>query len=230
MEMEIEIRRKHIKNIYLRILPPDGRVQVTTPFNMKEDAIWELVASKAEWIARQQARLLEDQSRWQQEETLSDKEPVWVWGEQIPLQIEEWKGRPEVRIGENRLIMKIHPDSTVEERKKVLEQWYREQLADRIPEVLERCEKRVGRQAAQWRLRNMKTRWGSCNIREARICLNTKLAKKPPQCLEYVITHELVHLYEGSHNARFWELMTRFYPQWKSARKRLNQRDFPMDV
>ena len=91
-----------------------------------------------------------------------------------------------------------------------------------LPDVVERMEARIGVHAARWSIRMMKTRWGSCNVRTHHININLALAKKPPECLEYVVVHELTHILEPSHNAVFWGYMTQFYPNWKRVRKYLN--------
>lgn len=71
-------------------------------------------------------------------------------------------------------------------------------------------------------IRQMKTRWGSCNVRTHHININLALLQKPPECLEYVVVHEMMHILEASHNAVFWGYMTQFYPEWKRVRKYLN--------
>ena len=120
--------------------------------------------------------------------------------------------------------MEVMPHTSVEDRKKLLTEWYRQQMQQAVPEVLARCEARMGLHANEWRIRDMKTRWGTCNIRERRIWLSLHLAKYPPQCLEGVITHELVHLLERGHNKRFYHFMDLFYPDWRTVKKMLAER------
>lgn len=122
------------------------------------------------------------------------------------------------------LYMEVMPHTSVEDRKKLLTEWYRRQMQQAVPEVLARCEARMGLHANEWRIRDMKTRWGTCNIRERRIWLSLHLAKYPPQCLEGVITHELVHLLERGHNKRFYHFMDLFYPDWRTVKKMLAER------
>ena len=80
----------------------------------------------------------------------------------------------------------------------------------------------VGKSAAEWRIKNMKTKWGTCNIRARRIWLNLQLAKYPVSCLEYIIIHELTHLWERYHNAHFKSLMDKFCPDWRERKKTVN--------
>lgn len=128
-----------------------------------------------------------------------------------------------VRCGDT-LYMEVIHYASLEDRKKLLTEWYRQQMQQAVPEVLARCEARMGLHANEWRIRDMKTRWGTCNIRERRIWLSLHLAKYPPQCLEGVITHELVHLLERGHNKRFYHFMDLFYPDWRTVKKMLAER------
>ena len=75
---------------------------------------------------------------------------------------------------------------------------------------------------ASFHIRSMKTRWGSCTPKTRKVRLNLELAKRPPECLEYIVVHELVHLIESSHNSRFKALMDQFYPDWRLCRKELH--------
>ncbi len=104
--------------------------------------------------------------------------------------------------------------------------WYRRQLQDQIPPLLENWQRVIGVQVDSWQIKQMKTRWGTCNIEARRIWLNLELAKKPDHCLEYVIVHELVHLLERHHNARFIGIVSKFMPHWRSYRDELNR--FPL--
>lgn len=115
------------------------------------------------------------------------------------------------------------PDSKVEKRKEIVEAWYRDQIRDAVLPLLAKWELVIGVAVNRFFVRQMKTKWGNCNPRAESIRLNTELAKKPRECLEYVMVHELTHLLEASHNARFITLMDGFIPQWRSYRDQLNQ-------
>lgn len=71
-------------------------------------------------------------------------------------------------------------------------------------------------------VRQMKTRWGSCNVHTHHININLALLDKPRECLEYVVAHEMTHILEPGHNRVFWDYMTKFYPNWRSVRSYLN--------
>lgn len=123
----------------------------------------------------------------------------------------------------DRLVLRVRPESTPEQRERVLNDWYRDQLKEKLPAVVRRCEKIVGVQAFEWKVKNMRTKWGTCNIDKKRIWLNLQLAKKTPECLAYVVTHELVHLLERNHNEQFQKYMDSFFPDWRVVKSALNQ-------
>ena len=119
--------------------------------------------------------------------------------------------------------MQVRPESTPEQREHVLNDWYREQLKSKLPEVVQKCEQVVGVHAYEWKVKNMRTKWGTCNIDRKRIWINLQLAKKTPECLAYVVTHELVHLLERNHNEQFQKYMDTFFPEWRVVKETLNQ-------
>lgn len=213
----IEVEKKRIKNMYLRILPPDGRLHISAPLRMSEEEIRRFVLSKQEWIMRQQAKISRLPAR-QEPEYISGEE-IFVWGKLYQLEIREVLRYSRVEAAEDKVILYAQPGSTKEQRERLLNQWYRKRLEAEIPRLMEQWERIIRVKASGWIIRNMKSRWGSCNIRTGKICLNLQLAKKPYDCLEYVVVHELVHLLEGSHNAVFKGYMDRFLPQWRRLKK-----------
>jgi len=124
----------------------------------------------------------------------------------------------------------VRPGSGSEARARVMQSWYRQQLKTLIPPLLQRWEKRLNIQASDWAIKKMKTKWGTCNADARRIWLNLELAKKPVQCLEYILVHELVHLLERHHNERFISIMNRHLPQWRSHRQLLNSEPLAHDT
>jgi hypothetical protein len=117
----------------------------------------------------------------------------------------------------------VRPDTGHDKRQVLVEEWYREQLKKAVPPLLARWEPVLGVKAERWFVQRMKTRWGSCNHEARTIRLNSELAKKPAECLEYIVVHELVHLIEPTHNAHFVALMDRFMPNWQHHRQVLNR-------
>jgi predicted metal-dependent hydrolase len=112
--------------------------------------------------------------------------------------------------------------TTGESRKRVVTEWYRTQLKETIPPLLAKWEQKTGIRVKEWRIKRMKTKWGSCNTSAGRIWLNLELAKKPIRCLEYIIVHEITHLLEPSHNENFVSRMDSFMPNWRNCRDELN--------
>ena len=131
--------------------------------------------------------------------------------------------RNRVSLTDGRLILQVRPESTTEQRERVLNDWYRNQLKNKLPEVIQKCEQVVGVHVSEWKVKNMRTKWGTCNIDQKRIWINLQLAKKTPECLVYVVTHELVHLLERNHNEQFQKYMDIFLPEWRIVKEKLNQ-------
>jgi predicted metal-dependent hydrolase len=152
-----------------------------------------------------------------------ERESHFVWGKRYLLTVTESDEPPAVELKHSRMFLRVRPGTTEEKRQAIVEAWYRDQLRLRVPPLLERWQPRLGVQLERWFVQRMKTKWGSCNHRARTIRLNTELAKKPPECLEYIVVHELVHLLEPTHNARFIALMDRFMPRWQIHRQVLNQ-------
>ncbi|AMV33299.1 SprT-like family protein [Pirellula sp. SH-Sr6A] len=129
---------------------------------------------------------------------------------------------PSVTVRVNKITLSVRPGSDRDERQDILERWYREQIRSEVPKLIEQWETLLGVKVDRFFVQRMKTRWGSCNPATASIRLNTNLAKKPIQCLEYIVVHEMMHLLEPTRNARFVALMDRFMPQWQERRQLLN--------
>lgn len=219
--VSIAVTKKNIKNMYIRVLPPDGIVLITAPQTASDDAIRMFAVSRISWIKKQKQNF-ENQARQTKRQYVTG-ECYYVWGQRYRLDVQYSNIRNAVFIAGGRLILQVRPESTPEQRERVLNDWYREQLKHKLPEVIQKCEQIVGVQASEWKIKNMRTKWGSCNIDKKRIWLNLQLAKKTSECLDYVVTHELVHLLERSHNDRFQKYMDTFYPDWRVVKETLNQ-------
>jgi predicted metal-dependent hydrolase len=220
--MNVLVVRKPIKNIHLSVLPPDGALRVTSPLEVKEDSIRLLVATKVPWIHKQKAKF-QTQERQSAREYVSG-ETHHVFGRPYRLEVVYADHPPVIEVkGKNRMFLRMRPGATLDRRKRVVSQWYRDQLRIVSVELLEKWEKQIGVVPESWGIKKMKTRWGTCNPKARRIWFNLELAKKPPACIEYVVVHELLHLIEKKHNARFVELMTKHQPKWRSIKEELNR-------
>jgi predicted metal-dependent hydrolase len=220
--ISVEIVRKDIKNLHLGVYPPEGRVRVAAPLLVNDEAVRLAVIGKLAWIKRQQAKFAA-QSRQSARQMVSG-ESHYFQGQRYRLRVIESSGRQQVCLrGKATLELCVRPGSTVEQREAVLRQWYRDQLRLQAAGLLEQWQAVLGVEAGAWGIRRMKTQWGSCNTESRRLWLNLELAKKPPPCVEYIVVHELMHLRERHHNARFVSLMTQYLPNWELTRALLNQ-------
>lgn len=219
--LDVEVVHKAIKNLHLGVYPPHGRVRVAAPLALSDDAVRLAVIGKLGWIRRQRAKF-EEQPRQSQREMVAG-ESHYFMGQRYRLRIIEHDGVGKVVI-RNRAQIDLHvrSDATVEQREAILLRWHREQLKSLVPVLLDKWQPRIGVRVAQWGIKKMKTKWGSCNIDASRIWLNLELAKKPEQCLEFIIVHELMHLLERHHNDRFMALMDTHLPQWQLYRAMLS--------
>ncbi len=219
----MEIVRRDIRNLHVGVYPPSGRVRVAAPLRLDENAVRLAVVSRLGWIRRKQARFLH-QARQSQREFITG-ESHYVEGRRYRLDVTEHDGPPRVRLlDDTTLALTVRPAADRDKREAVLYRWYRQRLRSRWPALLAKWEPRIGTRGTEVRIKKMKTRWGTCNKDARRIWLNLELAKKPASCLEYVMVHELVHLIERHHTARFRQLMDGLMPHWRVYRDELNRR------
>ncbi len=219
--IQVQIVRKDIKNLHLGVYPPNGRVRAAVPLHVTDENVRLAVINKLGWIKKQQAHF-RAQPRQSQREMVTG-ESHYVWGKRYLLDVIERTGKHEIAIKSNkRLTLFVSPNTTRANRELVLNEWYRNALKERIPDLIAKWEPIVGVQVGEWGVRKMKTMWGSCMVEDGRIWLNLELAKKPPECLEYILVHEMVHLLERHHNDQFRICMDRFMLHWRWHRDVLN--------
>jgi len=216
----IELIRKRIKHIHISVYPPDGRVRVAAPQRIDDEAIRLAVVQRLPWIRKHQERLRN--APRQPERQMLSGESHFVWGERYRLDVSR-TGRPSVELKGGILWLTAPEGTDVESRYRILDRWYGEQIEAVLSPLLEKWQPVIGERVESVTIRRMKTRWGSCTPTKRSIRLNLELATRTPRCLEYVLVHELVHLLERSHNARFYALMDRFLPTWRAIRDELNQ-------
>lgn len=220
--LEIEVRRKAIKNLHVGVYPPDGKVRVAAPLRLDAEAIRLAVISRLPWIRRQKASL-------QAQERHSEREMVtgechYVDGIPHRLDLVERDAPARVRLsGSRTLELQVRPGTDRDKRDAILREWYRQRLRQQLRNLVPAWQKRTGVSVKEVGIKKMKTLWGSCNPEAGRIWLNLELAKKPPSCVEFILVHEMTHMLERNHTARFEGLMDSYLPNWRSARDRLNQ-------
>lgn len=218
--IRVEVVRKDIKNLHLGVYPPQGRVRVAAPLVVSDEAVRLAVIDKLGWIKRQKAKFAQQPRQSRRE--MVNGESHYFLGRRYRLRLHEHQGPARVALrGIATLDLFVRLGASTEQREAVLLQWQREQLKTLIPPLLEKWQPILGVQANAWGIKKMKTKWGSCNPTARRIWLNLELAKKPVQCLEYIVVHELMHLLERHHNERFITLMDAHLPPWRQYREML---------
>lgn len=223
--IDIEIIKKNIKNMHLSVLPPDGRVRISAPIGISNEAIQLFAISKIGWI-RNQIEKFQNQLRQSEREYVSG-ESHYLWGKRYRMEVRYTRGNSKVELQGNKMIFTVHPESTANQRQNTLNEWYRRQLKVKLLPLFDKWKKIVGVHANEIKVKNMLTKWGTCSTEAKRIWINLQLAKKPIECLEYVVVHELVHLLEKSHNKQFVSYMDAFLPDWRARKEILNS--FIMD-
>lgn len=218
--VSIEVVRKKIKNMHLYVLPPDGNVRISAPVKVSSETIRLFALTNIGWI-KSKITAFESQPRQTVWEYISG-ESHYLWGKPCRLKVIEYARTHNVSIQSELLVMKTRGKTETAERKAILNEWYRKELKGKIPCLISLWQRRIGVTVDSWQVKNMRTKWGSCNVRARRIWLNLQLAKKPVECLEYIIVHELCHLIYRNHSQDFTALLTKHLPNWRDVQKLLN--------
>ena len=218
--IDIDVIYKDIKNLHIGVYPPMGRVRVAAPRRLDEDQVRLAVIQRLPWIKRQRAQLRSTDR--QSEREMVTGESHYVWGARRRLKVVERPGRAHVEVDGDRLILYVSSGRNAEQRRTVLDTWYRTQLREAIPGLISAWGSRLDTRVPDWIIRRMRTKWGTCNRETRRLTFNVELAKKHPDCLEYIVVHEMMHYFERNHNERFIKLMDEAMPDWRTRRDRLN--------
>lgn len=217
----LDVVRKDIKNIHLSVYPPTGRVRLAAPARMKIDTIRLFAIAKLGWIKQQQKKLREQERESPREYV--DRESHYVWGRRVLLKLVEVDAPASVQLRHTKLQVTVRPGTDEAGREAIVSNWYRQILKAEVPGLIATWAPRVGVEVNGFFVQKMKTKWGSCNPIARTLRLNTELAKKPKDLLEYVVVHEMLHLVEPTHGERFMALMDAHYPKWREARVELNE-------
>ena len=220
-DVAVDVMLKNIKNIHLSVYPPTGRVRISAPLNMNLDTIRIYAISKLPWIRKNQVKMLK-QARETPREYL-ERESHYVWGKRYLLRLLETDTPTSITLKHRELVLQVRPETSLAQKQMLLDAWYREQIKEAAPPLIQKWEKLMSVTVNNFYVQKMKTKWGSCNVESNNIRLNSELAKKHIEYLEYVIVHELAHLIEPTHNSRFLGLMEQFMPKWRAYRDQLNQ-------
>lgn len=218
-DLSIELSQKKVKTLRLTVHPPQGKVKLSAPLRMPMKAILSFIQTKKEWIQQHQKKI-QDKNPHSVPQYL-DQENHYLWGKSYLLKVTEHSKKSTVEIQEDSLHLKIRLNADHAKREAAMDAFYRQQLHHAAPLLIERWERIMNLKVSGFSTQKMKSRWGVCTPKKKQIKLNTELAKKPIECLEYVIVHELVHLLEPSHNHRFKMLMDKFLPAWRLQKQKL---------
>jgi predicted metal-dependent hydrolase len=218
----IDVVKKEIKNLHLAVYPPSGRVRIATPLNVTDEAVRLFAISKMAWIKKNQAKFKSQQR--QPERRYITGESHYFRGQRYLMNIVNHSGNPKVVIRTKKYIdLYVKDGYSQEQRENVMTNWYRKNLKEQIPALIEKWQKIIGVDGVQWEVKKMKTKWGTCNRDAKRIWLNLELVKKPEHCLDYIIVHEMVHFLERNHTEKFVAYMDKFMPQWRTHKQELNR-------
>ncbi len=215
----IEIVKKKIKHLHLSVLPPDGKVRASAPLDFSDESIVLFLRAKISWIRKQQT-IFEQQPR-QSERKYVSGETMYVWGRQYFLQVKYDRKNSLTLVGNN-AILTVREESTIKQRERLVNEWYRERLKIEVAKYLPKWEKITDITCSGWQSKYMTTHWGTCNVVTGKIWLNLQLAKKPIPCLEYVILHELAHLKVRNHGTEFTAILDQYMPYWRERKRELN--------
>lgn len=218
--IDIDVVYKNIKNLHIGVYPPLGRVRVAAPERFDDDQVRLAVIQRLSWIRRQRDKLRSAER--QSEREMVTGESHYVWGIRRRLKVVERPGRAHLEIDGDRLVLYVPADTPTEKRRDYLDKWYREQLRQAIPALVDKWEQALDVTVPKWTIRRMKTKWGSCNRETRHIWFNVELAKKDPKCLEYIVVHEMTHYFERHHGERFTTLMDQHLSDWRERRNELN--------
>jgi len=204
----IEWRRGRFKNLSLRVLP-DGRVRVTSPWYLPRFLVDRFVAERSDWIEGRRQALV-----------LPEPDLVMVWGERHTLRVISPGRLPRVLSdpAAKEVILRVPASWTPSQRQTTLDRWEKERVHTALQELLPAWSSRTGLTVARWTVKRLRSRWGSCRPETQSLVFNSRLGAFPRVCLEYVVVHELAHLIEPSHNARFHAIVEGWLPGSSQAR------------
>lgn len=220
-DIRIDVVRKNIKNVHLSVYPPTGRVRISAPFRMNMDTLRVFAISKLSWIKKQQKKFY-GQRRESPREFLS-RESHYYLGKRYLLNVIEQESPPSVVLKHECMNLYVRPGTSAEKKREVLDEWYRKELKELVPQLIGKYEKPLKVKVNDFGIKKMRTKWGTCNKDASRIWLNLELAKKPQHFAEYIVLHEMTHLKERNHNGQFTAYLDKMMPNWRIYKEQLNR-------
>ena len=226
-DINVNIERKEIKNLHIGVYPPEGRVRVATPVHLDNEAVRLAVISRLSWIKRQ-IKNFQGQKRESKRQMLSGESHYFL-GKRYLLDVIYDSKKHYIVLKHSKIELHIKPNTTTENRYKLLQEWYRRELYDIVSQLVAKWEKQIGIKLNTFQIKKMRTKWGSCNIEKRTLLLNLYLARELIECIEYIVVHEMVHLLQRHHDDIFKSYMDRFLPDWKNRRDLLSQSFLPYE-
>lgn len=220
-ELQVEVTKKKVKYIHLKVCPPYGEVKVSAPKHMSLDSVRAFVISKISWVRENQLKI-RNRKRELPPEYVSN-EIHFFDGKKYILNVKEYNGRSRIILKEDTIDMYIKRGTNKEKRRSLLENYYRKHLKEHIPYYIDKWEPVMNVRVNYFNVKRMKTRWGTCNTVKGGIWLSLELAKREKRLLEYVIVHEMVHLLERNHTPRFHRFIDQFLPHWRTLKEELRE-------
>ena len=219
-EVEIDVTFKDIKNLHLSVHPPIGRVTISSPEMYSLEKVKIYAATKLGWIKKEQ-RKFQAQNREPQRQ-YKNQESHYLFGDRYLLEL-QLSTRNKVEVKGKKLFIHSTDPADIALSQKILYAFYRKELRKYLDKRIQKYAAEMHLQIPSFKIRTMKTKWGSCTTDADRLWFNIELAKKPLDCIDYVVVHELVHLLERHHNKRFVLLMDQYYPSWRTQKQILNE-------
>ena len=221
----VEVEYRNVKVMRLSVHPPDGRVRIAAPAGTDKESVKRFAASKLQWIEKHRARFLNNAAAAKPgtAEALRNHSTVYVWGVPHELLLVEREGNAKIVLGDRRMTMYIRPQCPRAKKQEVFDRWYRRVLKDAADTAIRKWTAIIGVEVKKLYVRKMKSCWGSCNYQRQTLRLNSELAKRNPEYLEYVVVHEILHIIEKGHNQNYYRLLNQYMPAWKAIRKKMNE-------
>jgi len=221
--ISVAVEYRAVKVMRLTVHPPDGRVRIAAPVGTTQDAVKRFAVSKIQWIEKHKARFLNNAAaKPTTAETLRNHSTVYVWGVPHELVLVEREGNAKIVVESGRMTMYLRPQCPKDKKQEVFDRWYRRVLKEAADKLIDKWTAVIGVEVKKLYVRKMKSHWGSCNYQKQTLRLNSELAKRNPEYLEYVVVHEILHIIEKGHNQNFYRLMNQYMPAWKVIRKKMN--------
>ncbi len=219
-DISAQVEWKDIKNIHLTIYPPDARIHVSAPFMMTEESVRLFLITKMSWI-KQRVLQIVGQNRQTPRKYVSGENHYYK-GRRYRLRV-VYSYPPRVEIqGNEYIVLHTRPQTSEERRAEILKEWYRNELKDILPSLITKWEGILEVKVNRWQVKQMKTRWGSCNHKTHNVIFNLELIKKPFHCIEYIVVHELLHFKVRLHDEQYTNLLDRYLPNWRQIKDELN--------